>query len=415
MKRGLIIILAFVSLTLTNLASKVYAADFSKELYSKVQEALPNLDIRRTTINMATSAISDILPLLITNMTLDEIMKCATSTCPTLRTLYSVQTGHVPGTEGRAAGSLLGLAVILNQVQHEPMPVNLSYYINDKLSAVPFLDRAYAAQPDTYTPLIGAIYDFWKAFRNLAYGMIAIIMLVIGIMIMNRTKLNQQAVVTVQYALPQVVMAIIAITFSYPIGATILSAGTNFAWSIDKITDTMLTGKMAAAGAALQQSGGVVGILTEVVNNVRNSAGIGFISALIAIIGMLLVLLPYIWALIKALIIYIKLIIKIIYAPLIFAYGVIPGNDDKMVGWLKEMAAGALSLVGIMATLRIGLLVTEYVLQQANVVGPGDVFSFPAAVAPLVIPFILAAACYAAVQVPSMIDNAIIGPPPKKR
>ena len=43
---------------------------------------------------------------------------------------------------------------------------------------------------------------FWKVFRNLAYSLYIIMFVVVGIMIMLRTKVNAQTIITIQTALP---------------------------------------------------------------------------------------------------------------------------------------------------------------------------------------------------------------------
>lgn len=78
-----------------------------------------------------------------------------------------------------------------------------------------FLPRAYA-QGVGFTGL-GPLIDIWKIFRNIAYGIIAIIMIVIGFMVMLRKKIDPKTVVTVQSSIPRIVIALILVTFSYAI------------------------------------------------------------------------------------------------------------------------------------------------------------------------------------------------------
>lgn len=57
----------------------------------------------------------------------------------------------------------------------------------------------------------------WKAFRNIAYALLAVIMIVIGFMVMFRKKIDPKTVVTVQNAIPRIVIALFLVTFSYAI------------------------------------------------------------------------------------------------------------------------------------------------------------------------------------------------------
>ncbi len=57
------------------------------------------------------------------------------------------------------------------------------------------------------------VLSLWETSRDLAYGIISVIMLVIGIMIITRKRISPQAVVTVQTALPRVIISILLINF----------------------------------------------------------------------------------------------------------------------------------------------------------------------------------------------------------
>mgnify|MGYP001598230729 CR=1 FL=1 len=79
-----------------------------------------------------------------------------------------------------------------------------------------FIPKQTYAQGAGFTglrPLLG----IWKVFRNIAYGIIAIIIVVVGFMVMLRTKIDPKTVVSVQNAIPKIVWALILVTFSYAI------------------------------------------------------------------------------------------------------------------------------------------------------------------------------------------------------
>jgi len=61
------------------------------------------------------------------------------------------------------------------------------------------------------------IQDYWKGFRNIAYTLLVLVVIVFAFMIMFRVKLSPQTVISVQSALPKVIGAMILITFSYAI------------------------------------------------------------------------------------------------------------------------------------------------------------------------------------------------------
>src|SRR3989338_8030073 len=59
--------------------------------------------------------------------------------------------------------------------------------------------------------------SFWKTSRNIAYAVLIIIMVAIGFMIIFRMKIDPKTVISVQAAIPKIVLTVIIITLSYPI------------------------------------------------------------------------------------------------------------------------------------------------------------------------------------------------------
>ena len=57
----------------------------------------------------------------------------------------------------------------------------------------------------------------WRMSRNVAFALIILIIIIMAFMIMFRTKIAPQVVITVQSALPKIIITLILITFSYAI------------------------------------------------------------------------------------------------------------------------------------------------------------------------------------------------------
>jgi hypothetical protein len=66
------------------------------------------------------------------------------------------------------------------------------------------------------------ILPIWKVFRDIAFVLLTIIMLLIGLMIMFRAKVNPQTVASVENTIPKLVVTIILIWLSFPIAALII-------------------------------------------------------------------------------------------------------------------------------------------------------------------------------------------------
>lgn len=131
---------------------------------------------------------------------------------------YPILAGETQDTSlinaaGRAVGYLY-----LNQ----PSSIDYLAYEASRLHLVP---HAYAATGSGWgwlstTP--SPILKIWTISRNVCYLFFVVLFVVIGFMIMFRSKLNPQTVINVQLALPRVIIALIMVTFSYAISGFIV-------------------------------------------------------------------------------------------------------------------------------------------------------------------------------------------------
>jgi hypothetical protein len=69
---------------------------------------------------------------------------------------------------------------------------------------------------------ISPFKDLWLLFRNFSFLLMVLVMIAIGFMIMFRTKINAQTVISLENALPKIVIAMILITFSYAIAGLMI-------------------------------------------------------------------------------------------------------------------------------------------------------------------------------------------------
>jgi hypothetical protein len=95
-------------------------------------------------------------------------------------------------------------------------PADLALWFQDTGQTLGFLPKRAMAQGIGFSGL-SALLPLWKAFRNIAYLIVALVMVVIGFMVMFRKKIDPKTVVTVQNALPRIIIALLLITFSYAI------------------------------------------------------------------------------------------------------------------------------------------------------------------------------------------------------
>jgi hypothetical protein len=258
--------------------------------------------------------------------------------------------------EGKVAGSLLGMGYYVeNEMKYEPVPVNMAYFFRDYTKRIPVIgEKAYAADISYEQPFLDQILEIWKITRNAAYAIMAVIMLYVGITIILRKQVNQKVVVTVQYSLPKIVLSLILIAFSYPIGALM----TSLAWSLFNSAGRIIATLGAASGSAFNidsidgmfQSVGAV-MLPILVIIFQAGIGIGMVALVVIVVIISFGL--YLFAVFKAFYLYIKMLVGVVTAPIEFAMGAIPGNEDRIAAWFKRMTALGLGIFGIAATIKL--------------------------------------------------------------
>lgn len=109
-------------------------------------------------------------------------------------------------------GSMIGMTF--------DMPVHTSEYVQNLASNFGIAKKTYAQTANnggqgfmSLSPLMSA----WQVFLNLVYLLFVIIFMLIGLGIIFRRNIDARSVMTVQNALPKVIMVLLLITFSFAI------------------------------------------------------------------------------------------------------------------------------------------------------------------------------------------------------
>lgn len=337
-----------------------------------------------------------------------ECQETNETVCDNINNQYiAYEPGNLMGT--RVGGSVLGMAYFIeNTLENEPLPVNYAYFFKDYVRRIPVVgERVFAADSTDYGHnLVNMVLDVWKITRNVAYGLMSVILLYVGLTIITRKRLNPQIVVTVQYALPKVILALVLIAFSYPIGAFI----TSLAWSLFYNVETIILGLYEALGsgtaniAALRFGGVTVGsIVAIIVGMLLAGPGVGiFVGLLTGILAFL------IWGLdllvkFKAFLLFIKMLMRIVSSPIEFAISAVPGNEAKITDWFKSMASLGLGIAGIQAAITTVHLFGYIVLNSADANFYGALFQIVGSA------FIYIFGYTFALGVPSKIEKFVIG------
>ncbi|MDP4009910.1 MAG: hypothetical protein Q8P53_02915 [Candidatus Shapirobacteria bacterium] len=228
------------------------------------------------------------------------------------------------------------------------------------------------------------ILPLWRGFRNVVYVLSALVFVIIGLMIMFRVKVSPQAVINIQNAIPQIIITLILVTFSYAIAGLLIDISTFFQtmvmallfqsygqngllyhtgainYNFSQLANPgfwnvfSLMNKAAPAGFLLLMSevisllmGLIIGITPAAIGGpavglVTVGIGLkfGFLGGIILflIIGIIIFIwiLKFFFGLIK---VYVSLIIRIILAPLEIGMGAFPNSKIGFSSWLISVLA----------------------------------------------------------------------------
>ncbi|MEK7577556.1 MAG: hypothetical protein AAB492_02970 [Patescibacteria group bacterium] len=112
-------------------------------------------------------------------------------------------------------GALSGLSGSIIAMYTNP-PASTKEYALDLGRTLGFIPRQAMAQGIGFSGL-SPLLPLWKVFRDISYGILAVILIAVGLMVMFRKKIDPKTVVTVQNSIPRIVVALLLVTFSYAI------------------------------------------------------------------------------------------------------------------------------------------------------------------------------------------------------
>jgi hypothetical protein len=136
------------------------------------------------------------------------------------------QLSYAPAAEGANGqthvGGLLGISTNMVSVLYTPT-ISTHDYIHYMASNFGIVKKAYAQQDVGYgfsglTPLL----TLWQAIRNMAYFLLMIAFIVLGLGIMLRVKADPRTVMTLQNQIPRIIICILLVTFSYAIAGVLI-------------------------------------------------------------------------------------------------------------------------------------------------------------------------------------------------
>lgn len=348
-----------------------------------------------------------------TQMNLEAGLVCQTVGC-------SDNPGHT-FYYGKSAVASMGNVIAM---MYKYQPADFGLWLADTGRTLGFIPPQVSAQQGIGFTGLSELLPLWKVFRNIAYLLLALVMIVIGFMVMFRKKIDPKTVVTVQNALPRIVIALLLITFSYAIvglmidlmylailfvtamikttgylptnagfpfnlkyhnieevmstGGLFAMNSTLFQWGMFSITDLaadILGWNWAAGIAAGVASGGIAALLNPVAGIVTGAvvAGLPVIFALLIALALVFTYIRLFFMFLNA---YINIILALLIAPLQLLFEAVPGST-AFSSWFKNL----LSNIAVFPVAAVMFLIAMFFSTAADKV-TGAIWTPPYATIP---------------------------------
>lgn len=300
-------------------------------------------------------------------------------------------------------GGALGSANLALLSMYKNPPVSTDIYLARVSSSLGFTS-AYAATPTTPASVGGSgsavlvfVLNLWETARNITYLLFILIFVIVGLMVMFRHRINPQTVVTIQMALPRLVIGLVLVTFSYLIASLLVdlsfvgagflglffstafpntflgnsaflnvsTAGNvpgifslffirtsivgNTIWGFAQLfsgffptfttppTGTNVIGWLGLGG--LNLVGGLVNLVTGFIGG-----AIGIIIVLIVVVAALIQCLRLVWGLLQC---YISILVFTILGPFIILVASLPGQEKLLGFWWRNILGNVLAFPAV--------------------------------------------------------------------
>ncbi len=237
-------------------------------------------------------------------------------------------------------------AMATTVVQQGPPDMHLAQFAKDKLADNIFSTTAYAKTGASY---FDPVIVIWRLMRNIAYVLMVLILVGMGFMVMLRSKIDPRTTMTVSAALPRLAMSLILIAFSYPIAGIIVDIGRLLKGLIDATLGPIMTlHTLEPFQLIVDLFGNFIGVSVldlrhwlGLQGNI-NLGGTGVIALSIEI-GMALIAIVIAFMLFFTLVFrFAGLFMQVIFAPFVFAWGALPGQENTTTKWFKSFAVNVL-------------------------------------------------------------------------
>lgn len=281
----------------------------------------------------------------------------------------------------QSGGVLTTLGYFIGSMYARP-PAQTNVYVADLIDSTGLVEPAYA-QGLGFASL-DPILDLWKKFRNVSYFFFIILFIVIGFMIMFRQKIGGQTAVTVQQAIPSVIMSLIFVTFSYAIAGFMIDLMYLFMYLIIGVFGSSLSGLDVAAQDIIGFN--IFQLVGMLINRISLQGGFeqnrmlaeqmvvnfglaenafteflgfggGLIVSLVIGVAVLIAGFKLFFELLKS---YASIIFAVVAAPIILMFGALPGRN-VFSGWIKGLIGNLIAFPTVLLMLVLFLEFTRSV------------------------------------------------------
>lgn len=260
------------------------------------------------------------------------------------------------------------------------LPVSSLEYFRDIKQRLNFVSPAEAQTTGFGFTAATPVLAIWRLVRNVTYALLVIVMIVMAFMIMFRVKLSPQTVISVQSALPKVILTLILITFSYAIAglmidlmyvvigllAGILTSGatplSNLTWSdmFAHLTQGSVFGYLTAYFGIFFVS--ITNLVMSDNSPIAQMIGedgaklVGLILLAIVLVFLFIIFVKIVWLMVKT---YALILIQIIIGPVQILLGTVSGGGFSK--WLMKLV----SLLAVYPAVSF-MLVVSFVFLRAS-------------------------------------------------
>lgn len=311
-----------------------------------------------------------------------------------------------------SALGMLGLG--LKTIYEIDPPAHTPYYLAK-------LNPIKPAHASAGTEILNFVFELWKVARNIAYLLIVIVLVIAGILIMFRKRLDPYTEVTVVSALPKIIISLLLITFSYAIAALILDLGVyvgkglveNVVNSIDSYTYQDINAIQIWTEFGVDK---FIEILKESMKAANRETNIPFLGfpLIVGLIFNFALLSVMVTLLMKLIINYAKWFALTVGAPIIFLIGSLPGSGEQIKNWFLNFFAATLAFPATYLVLNIAMYIkmigtpgVEPEFTDPNIA----FFDIPGVTTALMSDLVFFGLILMAKNIPDMIQNLLIERP----